>query len=96
MSAIFYAIYDDSATTIPFKMIHRSPYTVYRTSKTGLIEEVSALGLEPKAVLLEEDIESLRKGEYTNDEVSGEEMEFLAATVTIWSWDPNNPPQFLS
>lgn len=86
MPSIFYAIYDDSAITIPFKMVHKSPITVYRTSNMGLMEEISAMGFEPTAVLLEEDVESLKSQSYSNDDVTPEELEFLSATVTQWEF----------
>lgn len=88
MASIFYAIYDDKAAPIPFKLIHRSPFTVYRTSNMGLIEEFSGMGLDPTAVLLEEDIESIRNGSFANDEVSSEDLEFLVSTIVDWGWLP--------
>lgn len=86
MASVFYAIYDDSATTIPFKMIHRSPITIYRTSNMSLIEEISATGLEPSAVLLEEDIDALRNGGYNNGEVSPTDLDFLTSTISKWEY----------
>lgn len=88
MASIFCAIYDDSATTIPFALIHKNPYTIYRTSNMELIEEISAMGYEPKAVLLEEDIDSLRNGEYSSDDVSPDELEFLTTNLKAWEWRP--------
>lgn len=88
MPTVFYAIYDDAAVRIPFKMIHKSPITVYRTSNMSLIEEISAMGIDPKAVLLEEDIESLKNGGYSNDDVTPEELEFLVNTVSQWEFKP--------
>lgn len=86
MASIFYAVYDDSTTTIPLKIIHKNPITVYRTSNMELIEQISGMGFEPKAVMLEEDIELLKQGSYSNDDITAEEMEFLVKTASAWSF----------
>lgn len=86
MASIFYAVYDDAATTIPLKIIHKNPITVYRTSNMELIEQISGMGFEPKAVMLEEDIELLMQGNYSNDDISEEEMAFLVKTASSWSF----------
>lgn len=91
MAAIFYAIYDDSAVTIPFKIVHKNPVTIYRTSNMELIEEISAMGYEPKAVLLEEDIDSVKNGSYANDDATADELKFLMDSVGQWSYPPTAP-----
>lgn len=86
MASVFFAIYDDSAAPVPFKMMHKNPVTIYRTANMSLMEEISGMGFEPKAVLLEEDIESLMNGGYTNDDITTDEMKFLTETSSQWSW----------
>lgn len=85
MASIFYAVYDDSSKSVPFLVMHRNPITIYRTANMELIEQISAMGFDPKAVLLEEDIESLKTGAYENDEIPPDELEYLVNTVAKWS-----------
>lgn len=85
MSALFYAIYDDTARPIPLKIYHFNPITIYRTANMALVEELSGKGFEPTAMLLEEDIAELRAGNYANEEISDSEMEFLKNTVNSWA-----------
>ncbi|MFI3253167.1 MAG: hypothetical protein R3Y63_02335 [Eubacteriales bacterium] len=85
MASIFYAVYDDSTKAVPFMIVHRNPITIYRTANMELIENISAMGFDPKAVLLEEDIESLVNGDYQNDEIPADELEFLVNTSKQWA-----------
>lgn len=89
MAKVFVAIYDDSATKIPHRFYHEGQNTVYRTTNVGFVEELSAIGHEPLAVLLEEDIQELEKGTYTGDNMTQEDLDFLKDSLIRWAWfDP--------
>lgn len=80
----FFAIYDDTAREIPMRIFQRRPYTIYRTANMGLVEELSGLGFEPDAMLLEEDIAELKAGNYTNDSLDEEDLKFLIEDIDHW------------
>lgn len=86
MSKVFVAIYDDSAVRILHKFYHETPITVYRTTNVGFVEELSAIGHEPLAVLLEEDIEDLRKGNYKDNSLDPDDILFLQKSLPKWEW----------
>lgn len=81
---IFFAIYDDSSKSVPFRLYGNSKFIVYRTANMGLVEELSNLGFEPTAMLLEEDIEAVQNGSYTNSDLTQEDLDSLIGTVDHW------------
>lgn len=85
MSTVFFGIYDDTSRPVPFKIHHLNPITIYRTANMGFVEELSGLGFEPTAILLEEDIAELKNGTYANESISEKELKFLQDTVHSWS-----------
>lgn len=85
MSTVFFGIYDDTTRSIPFKIYHLNPITIYRTANMGFVEELSGLGFEPTAILLEEDIAELKSGSYANESISEKELKFLQETVHRWA-----------
>lgn len=84
MSKIFFAIYDDAAKSVPFRIFHKTPNTIYRTADMGFIETLGAEGFEPTAVLLEEDIADIKSGGYDGD-LAPEDLEFLATNFEDWA-----------
>lgn len=84
MPKVFIAMYDDSARKVPCRMFHKTPNTIYRTANMGFVEELSAAGFEPTAVLLEEDIETIKDGTYSDDALSAEDVTFLKDHLSHW------------
>lgn len=84
MSKIFFAIYDDAAKSVPFRIFHKTPNTIYRTADMGFIETLGAEGFEPSAVLLEEDIADLKSGSFSGD-LTPEDVEFLTTNLEEWA-----------
>lgn len=86
MAKVFVAIYDDSATKIPHRFYHEGQNTIYRTTNVGFVEQLSALGHEPDAVLLEEDIEDLQNDTFTGDNMDPADIHFLKTSFIKWAW----------
>ncbi len=87
MYKIIFAVYDSTARNVPDKFVQKVPYTIYRSTNTGFIEELSAKGFESSAVLLEEDITALKEGSYTNDGLDPNDIEFFTQHLPLWEWN---------
>lgn len=90
MYKVFIAMYDDTTKAVPYKSYTVRPITVYRTANMEFIEELSGLGFEPLAVLLEEDIEEIRNGSYTNDAVEAKDLTLLTEAISHWELKENS------
>lgn len=86
MAKIFFAIYDDSTRKVPHRTFQKIPYVIYRTTNMGFVEELSGLGFEPTAVLLEEDIAALKDGQHSDDSMTEEDIKFLNDHLEHWEW----------
>lgn len=84
MRKVFFAIYDDANRKIPYFSYFQAPFVIYRTPNVGFIEELSALGFEPTAVLLEEDIAHLLEESYNNEALSDEDLQWLLKHKSKW------------
>lgn len=84
-ATVVFAIYDDTSRPVPFKIYQTNPITVYRTANMAFVEELTQLGYEPSAILLEEDIGELKNSNYQNEGLTPHDLEVLVKTVNSWS-----------
>lgn len=84
MIKVIVAVYDDAAKSVPFRVFNKKPHIIYRTANMEFIEELSNLGFEPLAVLLEEDIDNIKAGSFTNDSLAPEDIAFLTDHQEDW------------
>lgn len=85
MTKIFVAIYDDASKEVSFKCYQKEQIILYRTANMGFIEEISQIGYEPTAILLEEDMTALQAGKYENSDITQDDLDFLHKSYQHWA-----------
>lgn len=82
---LYMAIYDDSSKEVPFRCFHSGTNTIYRTANMGFVEELTGQGFEPTVILLEEDIDEIKGGTYTNADIGQSGLDFLRDNWGRWA-----------
>ncbi len=84
MIKMFFVMYDDESADFWQKIVYRRQIAIYRSNKYELMEELDTLGFPATAVLMEEDVEALKNGNYHPSAVTAEDIETLKELLPLW------------